>query len=66
MLEKIILALSECQKELTQTLVDGGSNLADDNRIRGEIHGLTKAKTIIYETFEEENKHAGDTEEQDE
>lgn len=57
MLEKIILTLNECQKELTQTLVDGGSDLSSDNKIRGEINGLEKAKALIYQVFEETNNH---------
>lgn len=58
---KLIIAITECQKELTQTLVDGGFDPVSDNKVRGEISGLERAKHIIQKEFEE-TTHAGDSE----
>lgn len=66
LLESIILDLDQCQKELTQTLVDGGEDSVADNKIRGAISGLEKAKAIIYQKFEEQTLNDGISENEDE
>lgn len=47
----LISEIDKRQKELGLALVNGGNNLADDNKIRGRILGLDEAKGIIHESF---------------
>jgi hypothetical protein len=58
---KCNIAISECQKELTQTLVDGVESMTDYWKIVGQINGLETSKRLIQKVLEE-STHAGDTE----
>ncbi len=66
MLDNLIIAINECQKELKDALVDGGVDTVHDNKIRGQIMGLEKSKAIIYQVFEEKTLNDSRLEDDDE
>lgn len=52
-LEIAINNITDCQKELTQALVDGVEDFLTYQRLVGELNGLEKAKRLIHETLED-------------
>ncbi len=49
--DHLISDLDIRQEELCKALVNGGNDLAEDNKIRGRILGLEEAKSIIHEAY---------------
>lgn len=65
-IQQLMIAISDCQKELTQTLVDGVEGFPEYKEIIGKINGLEISKHIIQKSFEESTQNDGSTEEDSE